>query len=154
MGYKAKTLVRIEDANIRHRTFNKLVRMGYEMGLSDPYGIHPYILMDKNTVNIRARNIVDNGYSDKPPIRSEGFLDCNAYTLNGTEEEAVRLFLELAKMDDSESSGIWVERSVIQLWEHGINKTIILKESEARHSDTILSPLEVAEAFKEGRIEL
>ncbi len=92
-------------------------------------------------------------------------IDCNAYTPNGTEEEAVKLFLELAQMRDDDSNtewvrldkpkesageNTWVDTSYHKDWSSSNELVEALCEGWLKS----LTPLEVAETFRNGRIEL
>ncbi len=93
-----------------------------------------------------------------------GSVDCNALSPNGTEEEAVKLFLELAQMDEDDANTMWVkmEQPKETRGTHWIETTYHkdwsssneLIEAVCENRVTTLTPLEVAQAFKDGRIEL
>ncbi len=82
------------------------------------------------------------------------YINCNSYTPNGTEEEAVKLFLELAQMRDDVNEGQWYywldEGEGDRLRKRDDNENWSWWRFEVRRA----TPTEVAEAFRDGRIEL
>ncbi len=88
------------------------------------------------------------------------FIDCRQFTPNGTEEEATKLFLELAQMqDDAGSDARWIICDLPH-FDDMYNKTFrrgeVIDSWKYQQVDmglfSVATPLEVAQAFKEGRI--
>ncbi len=138
--YIAKAYVWLNDATKRKELEDKINSdRGYE---SKDYKI----LTNNKRVCVNKRAFQA---CDVPFPAYLGYIDCNSYTPNGTEEEAEVLFLELAQM----------QGDVYREWNKvttGKNRGVIFdpKKSFISGSARVLTPLEVAEAFRDGRIEL
>ncbi|MFR9592268.1 MAG: hypothetical protein SNG27_07720 [Rikenellaceae bacterium] len=90
-------------------------------------------------------------FNDKKLANEKDFIACTACTPNGTEEEAVKLFLKLAQMtdDNADSLPVLFKGEVYDSW-----MSVSYETEDDFKSIKTLSPFEVAQAFKDGRIEL
>ncbi len=145
--YIAKAYIRVQEKTLRAKIIKSVPF------LFTPQKT-PFYVFEKGYTNsisdinffVKGRNI---GRENK--VTLEEYLYCNAYSPNGTEEEAVRLFLKLAQMseDNADSLPVLYKGEVYDSW----MDTPFETEEDFKSIKT-LSPLEVAQAFKDGRIEL
>ncbi len=150
MGYIARAYVKIPRESVQNLIM-EICELGYKNRAYHPCDVFWFI---------------EDGYfySREYTTEFEGCvsIDCNAYTPNGTEEEAVKLFLTLADMRDDAVENQWfcfdkLVHSYKDGKEEDLVKIVYIKSEMKQCVPSYyhrLTPLEVAEALRDGRIKL
>ncbi|MFI3306631.1 MAG: hypothetical protein R3Y68_09000 [Rikenellaceae bacterium] len=153
MSYIARAIIRVVDKRERLRLFD--AASGGRLRAPFRGEDDEYIAIDDSVIALRDEELAVY-------FRGVMYIDCNAYTPNGTEEEAMKLFLELAQMrDDAGSDAKWLICDCphyAYMYAKTFEREEIVDGRRYKRTDRDLfssaTPLEVAQAFKEGRIEL
>lgn len=123
---------------------SELKKLGYHPGIWYNPNLHNHLTIENGCyshINLDLKDRI---------VTEDNFIDCNAYSPHGTEEEAIKLFIELAQMRDDTDSAKWY--CIDFLYPQPVYAKIRLVNIPNGYK--VLTPIELAEAYKEREIVL